>query len=138
MLFDTFYKDLKDCFEEKLITEISRGKRFSVCNMADMFYAVFPHVKSGKYQCGVIVNHENIKYLVEDEMFFKKIYSSMSKEEQKQLSFVLDEGVKELLRKYKAKTDLEGPSNDIEVELEEQLGARKNKENNYLDKGRSR
>jgi hypothetical protein len=124
-LFDTFYKDMKPLFNENLVTEIFKTKHYSVCNIADYFYSVFPHVRSEGYQCGVIVNADTVRNMLMNEHAFTKGYANLSKAEKDQITYSVDQEAIEYFRKCLRETTLSGPTSDIDVELEEQLGVRK-------------
>ena len=132
MLFDTFKYDMKELYDEKLVTELFNSKKITLCNVADSFYAVFPHIKVSGLQCGVIVSPEIMKMVYNDPKSFSKFYNQLSHEEKEKYAFALTEDTKEVFRKMKKETELNGPVEDIDVEFEQQLGVRE------LSKGRSR
>lgn len=126
MIVDTFYKDMKSLFDDKIAVEVYKYQNVSVCNVADYFYAVFPHVKSAEKQCGVIINAEHFRNIVSDVdgTYFSKLYSEMSIEDQKRLSFEVDDKAKELFASLRKETLASGPTSDIDVEFEQSLGVR--------------
>lgn len=125
-MFDTFYWDMRDVFSEKLMTEIFKSKHLSICNVADSFYAVFPHAKTSDGQCAVVINADTARCIVDDPSSFGRMYSELSDEQKEQITFVVGKATKPLLQQWKANTNLNGPSSDIDIEFEQQLGVRQN------------
>ena len=132
MLFDTFKYDMKELYDEKLVSELFTSKKITLCNVADSFYAAFPHAKVSGVQCGVIVSPEIMKMIYNDPSSFSKFFNQLSNEDKEKYVFALTDDTKEVLRDMKRETELNGPVADIDVEFEQQLGVRD------LNIGRSR
>ena len=123
-MIDTFYWDMRNFFGEKLITEVLKSKHMSVCNVADSFYAVFPHAKFNGEQCGIVVSTNDMKRMVENPSYFQRWYSYLTPEQKEKSCFSMGKSNIELVRQWKAQTQLNGPDASIDVEFEQQLGVR--------------
>ena len=115
-------------FEEDLLRVIFTDDDFCICNVANHVYALFPFPvtlsdrKDFEEQgfFGICISKEYVSLLVQDVSYIRSL-AEMDPDEINKLSFRLNEKNYSVLKKCKHNTDLNGPTKDIDFEMEEKI-----------------
>lgn len=121
---EKFYNDSKVFFEENLLNELYSSENLSICNLANQCYGVFPYMDTKEGQACLLVTSNQVQLIANDETFFNRLISGLDKKVLNERSIALNERTLELMRKMKATNDINGPTKDIDLEMEEQLKAK--------------
>ena len=125
---EEFLKDIEKYREAGVLKEIFNTDDFSICNISNQCYAIFSYYKSELGQCGILMSPDRIREIISSPELFAIIVSKMDKEHIRKMTLILNEKNFNVMLDMKKKTDTNGPSPDIDVELEaELLGREKNK-----------
>ena len=122
---DFFYTHVKELLEENLIKEIYAGKSLSIMNVANSCYVVFVIRHALDLECifGFIMDPESILKITKSEAAFHRWVKASSKETLKKFMLIVNETNINVMRELKAKTDVSGPTKDIDLQMESMLKA---------------
>ena len=118
---EKFYQDSKMFFETGVLTEIYSNDDFCICNISNQCYGVFPYVEVSDIQTGVLMVPEHIKQIVYDNNMFNYIINNMDRNILEKRTIVLNKQMLESMINMKNKNDLQGPTTDIDFEMEQEL-----------------
>lgn len=109
-------------FENGLINEIYGNENISVLNIGNSLYVAsqYAHDKNFVYSA-CIVDVEQIKKIIENNDILSIWIHNMSNEELKKIVVEFNDRSYDIMKNIKAKTDIEGPSQFIDLEFEESL-----------------
>ena len=123
-----FNEKIADFLEAGVLKEIFSSEDFGVFNVSNYCYAVFDYNEYSGGQCGIIVNTDLMRKIINSPEFFPKLVQAMGKDWVEKNSVILDERNLQVMKEMKKKTDSNGPTSSIDVELEaELLGEQKNR-----------
>lgn len=117
-----FSEDLKDFFDEGVISEVYSDDDKCLCNVANYCYICFPYYKDETLnsQIGLPISAESLKKMIDDRMYFYRATLSLGNNINKSFLVFDDALLKKLLEKKKI-YDVTGPSNYIDKEMEEEI-----------------
>jgi hypothetical protein len=123
-----FYKNAPLFFDEGLVREVFIDDDFCICNISNYVYAFFPFPKTffekrdfkKNGYCGMVIPKSMASLLIEDISNIKLLAACDSKEIN-DLSFRLNDKSYLILKKYKMQTDLNGPTKEIDFEMEKEI-----------------
>lgn len=125
---EIFKKKINEFLEAGVLKEIFSTTDFSVFNISNYCYGVFDYNEYSVGQCGIIVNPETMREIINDPDFFPRFVQAMGTEWIKKNTIILNENNLEVMKRMKKETDMNGPTSDIDVELENKLlGPQKNR-----------
>lgn len=119
-----FDNELRKYEDAGYITKIYSSDKLCVCNIANSVYAVFNYTETNLGQWGFMVVPENVRAIVEDNDLFSELVSKTNKNILNKMSIFLNDIVFLNMKKLKEQTDLNGPSKDIDFEMEEEIMAK--------------
>lgn len=119
---EQFYKDAFPFFYEGLIKEIYSNDNIIICNLSNFTYGVFGYIKTKEGQGGVLITADNVRNIVANPNYCNQLIDELDKHDLLlNRTIVLNNKTFEVLKKFKGKTDLTGPSADIDLKMEEEL-----------------
>lgn len=122
-----FYDEIKKYLDSGLMREIYSSNDLSICNIADTFYTVFVYSAATNTKdslSGIRINKRFIKEIIESNENFFRDYLSLSKEQKESVLVRFDQSTLKPLISLKNKSIENGPSLNIDLELEEQIMAK--------------
>jgi len=125
-----FYYYARPLFKEGLMKELYCSDTFSVCNVADTLYYVFPFEIYNNFELvpdGVAFEKRIIDLLLKNENNFKKILLAHGLEYINNNMLSLNHENIELMRQIRKRNDAEGPSEMIDKNWEEKVRNKNNK-----------
>jgi len=116
-----FYEKTKLYFEEGLFKEIYSSDQISICNVSNTEYLAFIYdLFEDDLEIGICIKPDIILKIVEDNYLINKMYLSSSRQEKSKCTIDIKQNYK-LMKEMKQKTDILGPSKNINIELEQEL-----------------
>lgn len=118
---------IKQCFDEGLFTALHETDTLTIVNVADTMYSAFLHEYKDDRQIGIILSAKDVKRIIDinDRVIFNILQQRKTERDEKRFLWTVDENALNNTRALKAQTLAEGPSPDIDVEMEYALGVRK-------------
>jgi len=125
---EKFYRDASLYFDNELVREIFYTDDFSICNIANTYYAIFFYPLSlsaifankKKGPVGLFVTPHFMRDIVCDPSSVSSL-SSVDEDTLVKHMFRLNQDNFLKFKQLKEKTDLDGPSSKIDLALEEEL-----------------
>lgn len=107
--------------ENGLIKEVYSTDDFIVCNIANYWYAMFLDIK-GNEAAGFTISSKALEVLTTYPDFYKNIIAALEEQNMLERSIiVLNDKNYEKVRGSKQKTDISGPSPNINIDLEKRI-----------------
>ncbi len=117
-----FLRDLEPFFSGGFAREIHFHKKGSIMNLANSFYVASMYLKDDLgYPIGIIVPKIVAEVGVEDWIALLQWFNALSDSEKSQCVMLFTPKTLEVARQIKARTDVEGPSEDVDLEWEQRL-----------------
>lgn len=125
---ESFYNDSDLFFQEGILREIYSTDTFSICNVANHNYAFFPFSTSESRlftskkegHLGIFISINFLRKVLNDNSNLANL-ALIDKANMKKLSFRLNDKNYIALKQLKEKTDLNGPSSEIDLAMEAKL-----------------
>ncbi len=115
-----FRAQSKRFFDAGLLREIYCSDKLCICNMANQCYCVMNFIKTRQGVAGLLISAQEAEKLAQDEGFMRSLLN-MGKERFLERSFCLDDKRFEIMMKFKMRNDAQGPTPDIDPEMEERV-----------------
>lgn len=116
-----FYQQAAPFFDSGVMYEIYSTGNFRICNIANQCYALLSCKKHKEGVSGVLIHPNTVKEIANDNSYIARMFHPDNHKQLARYSFFLDEKRLEVFKKYKQKADQEGPSEDIDYEMEAEL-----------------
>lgn len=119
-----FYKVANRFFEAGYMKEIYTCDEFSLCNVADDFYAVFPFValEHGENNCfGFTMPIDKLEFATEYNKSIYVYYANIDNETKKRSTLLLNDKAFSIMGSTVARTSKIGPSRFIDREFERRI-----------------
>ncbi|MBR6514771.1 MAG: hypothetical protein IKT46_08080 [Clostridia bacterium] len=122
-----FYKIAEPFFLAGLFKEIYQSDDISICNIANSGYAVFmysllkPH-KEDEF-AGIFVDKKGIRSIVNNNSLIQTFYLAWPNDVKKRSLLPLNDRTFKIIEKFKKKTDENGPSHEVDLEMEKEIMA---------------
>lgn len=113
-----FNESTKKFFENGLMKKLYETEEFVLCNYANQCYLLFPH---RFFDYGLVVDKTNLALCIENYGAILEVYANATDEEYKRNTCVVNDKLFEHAKKTKLRTDKEGPSQFVDLELEKQI-----------------
>ena len=113
--------------ESDLLKEIYKDEYVSICNIANTSYALFSYdmMCNGKDDfVGILFNGQYLEKVADNPQLLLKDFVNSDEKKKLNMMVPLNEKSFEIMKNMKKKTDISGPTNEINLELEEQLLAK--------------
>lgn len=120
---EEFYRDTQRFFDAGLLKEVYSDDIKCICNACNSHYICFPYLKVDDLnsQMGLVCTEKAIKPMLSDANLIVKL---LTNNDQKFIDtwccYANDQLFNELLE-IKKKTDIEGPSKFVDLELEDEI-----------------
>lgn len=121
---EIFYKDSMAFFEAGLLKEIYSSDELCICNIANQCYGVFPYVKTPSGQSCLLIIPKHVKEIIENPSFLTMLVNSLDHKTLVSRSIALNNKTFKLMEEMKKRNDINGPTKDIDFEMEEELMAK--------------
>ena len=109
-------------FESGFIREIYGNEDVSILNVCNSLYVATKYQKlEGYNHTATIVGIDQIKEIVENNSYLINWMSRLSREDMKKVLMEFNDRTFEVMKKIKGETDITGPTQYIDLELEENL-----------------
>lgn len=121
-----FYKDAAPFFETGYLREVYSSGKFCICNACDVTYVLFNYIKDERgNQIGVQMAAEEMQVVIEEEEGYEAFigYLQQNYEDFKTRVFILNDPCLEMMKRYKERGAVNEPTELIDHELEEKVGA---------------
>lgn len=121
---NSFYNSkIKELLNEGLIREIYSSSKISIMNISNSCYAVFDYEGCFKLNSifGLIMDAQSIRTIINDESQFRKWLNGVSKKEVSKCMLIVNDANINVMKSLKSKTDVSGPTEDIDLQLEQEL-----------------
>lgn len=107
--------------ENGLIKEVYSTDDFIVCNIANYWYAMFLNTK-GNAAFGLAISSKALEALTTYPDFYKNVIAALEEQNMLERSLiVLNDKNYEKVRGLKQKTDISGPSPNVNIDLEKRI-----------------
>lgn len=119
-----FYKVANRFFEAGYMKEIYVCDEFSLCNVGDHFYAVFPYValKGGEKNCyGFTMPINKLEYATMVNKSIYVYYANIDQQTRNKTTLLLDDKAFSIMGNIVARTSKTGPSMQIDREFERRI-----------------
>ena len=116
-----FYENNKVFFDTDILKEIYTTDAFSICNISDQCYGVFPYIVTKNGYCGVLVSSREVEAISEDSIMFNTILGDMSEEMFKKRSVMLNDSMLKKSLELQKRNKINGPTSSIDYAMEERI-----------------
>jgi hypothetical protein len=121
---ENFIKLTSKFFEAGLLKEIYNVGNVSICNMADTSYVLFSYDmydENTKNYSGIMFNGKKIREVVNNPELVLIGFMNGDLNKKRNLLVPLTERSFSIMKGLKSKTDITGPTQDIDLEFEDSL-----------------
>ncbi len=119
---EAFLRDLEPFFGGGFAHEIYFHKKGSIMNLANSLYIASMYLKDNLgYSIGIIVPKEVAKVGTEDWMALLQWFNALSDSDKEHCVMLFAPKTLEAARQIKARTDVEGPTENVDLEWEQRL-----------------
>lgn len=120
---DDFLRELSEFFDSGAIREIYANDNISLLNVANTLYVGTNYYKdkSDNTYMGLILEVDQMRKAVENNNYIFQVMASAPKKVLKQVLVEFSDKTLEIMKRYKDKTDKEGPSEHIDFDFEAEL-----------------
>ena len=106
------------------MTVVYESDKLCVCNIANTVYAIFNYDETEYGHWGLMVNPQCIIPIATDNDLFYDLVLQHDEATKYQRSFFLNDRTFKVMKDLKEKTDRNGPTKDIDFQMEQELNAR--------------
>ncbi len=119
---ETFLRDLEPFFSGGFAREIYFHEKGSIMNLANSFYIASMYLKTDDGNpIGIVVPKKVAKVGTEDWTALLQWFNALSNSDKKQCVVLLNSNLLEVAKQIKARTDVEGPTENVDLEWEQRL-----------------
>lgn len=120
---EEFLKDNKKFFDSGYVKEVYVNEYLSIMNICNSLYAVSEYSKSsyGNMYYAFMVTPNQVRKIITDNSYFFEWVLSLDKEMFKKITMAFDEKNFRLMKEIEEETRLNGPSEFVDLQMEEEL-----------------
>lgn len=120
---DDFLRELSEFFDSGAIREIYANDNISLLNIANKCYIGTNYYKdkSNNTYFGLVLGVDQMRKAIENNNYILQVMANAPKKVLKQVLVEFNDKSLEIMKRYKDKTDKEGPSEYIDFDFEAEL-----------------
>ncbi len=110
-----YEKDIKRFVDNGYVEILFENDEFALCNFANHCYLFFPHAIC---DYAILINSKQVMTCLNDHLTYFSTFGSLSDEDFRKITCIIDDNLFNIAKETKAKTDKNGPSKFIDLELD--------------------
>jgi len=120
---EDFLRELSEFFDSGAIREIYANDNISLLNISNSIYVGTNYYKdkNDNTYLGLILGVDQMREAIKNNNYIFKVMANASKKVLKQVLVEFNDRALEIVKRYKDKTDKEGPSEYIDFDFEAEL-----------------